>query len=133
MHGNRSGHRAAILLCVGSVLILRLHSFFNNVLGDVPQRTQFGDIAWLLAEEGRRDFLPIMLLYLVTLLLQALCMYALHIMVGKFLLLNLNLLRFLFDLDFLCCSPPPLSFLLQFLWSCRERGENTSLELIPLL
>lgn len=107
---------------MGTLLVLCLHSF---VLVEVLECAQFGYTAWLLVEKGGGVFLPLMLLFLVFLLLQALCSRALPIKVGGFLLLHLHLLRFLFDLDLLCCSPPPLSLLLQFLWSCREMRERT--------
>lgn len=107
---------------MGTLLALCIHSFFANVLVDVPECAQFSYTAWLLVEEV---FLQLMLFFVLFLLLQVLCLGALRIKVGEFLLLHLDLLRFLFDLDLLCCSPPPLSLLLQLLWSCREIRERT--------
>lgn len=108
-----------------TLLILWLHSFFVNILVDIPECAQFGYTAWLLIEEGWGVLLSLMLLFLLFLLLQALCSNALPIEAGRILLLHLDLLRFVFDLDLLCCSPPPLSLLLQFLWSCREMRKRT--------
>lgn len=103
---------------MGTLLVLCHHSVFANILAVIPECAQFGITARLLVEEGRGVFLP--LLFLLVLLLQALCSNALPIEVGGVLLLQLDLLRFLFDLDLLCRSPPSLSLLLQLLWSCRE-------------
>lgn len=107
-----------------TLLVFCLHRFFTNVLADFSESAQLGYTAWLLVEEGRGVFLPLVFLLLLFLLLQVLCSSALPIEVGGFLLLQLNLLRFFFDLDLLCCSPPPLSLLLQFLWSCRKKEKN---------
>lgn len=101
------------------LLGLCINSFFSNVLADVPECAEFGHAAWLLVEQG--VFLPLTLLFLLFLLVQAVFSRALRIKVENgFLLLHLDLLRFFFDLDLLRHSPPPLSLLFQFLWSCRK-------------
>lgn len=113
--GNRSAHWTAILCQMGTLLTLCLHSFFTNVFVDVPVWAQFRNTTWLLVKQSWGVFLSLMPISLISRLL--LCSSALPVQVGGFVLLHLNLLRFLFDLDLLRCSPPSLSLLLQLLWS----------------
>lgn len=74
-----------------------------------------------------------MLLLLILLLFQVLCVNALARKDGGFLLLQVNLLRFFFDLDLLCCSFPPLSLLLQFFWSWNKREQVKTKKTPPVL